>query len=131
MMRTLAVVMMVLTASLSAAEKAPKKPVGTWERSVSDHKITFTFNADNTMKISVDADGKKIEVTGEYGVTKDGVVFGVMTKVASDVGEGPEKGDLFSLSISATDKELTIGDLKGTRVNDGARKLVEGVYTKK
>lgn len=131
MVRTMAAVMVAFTAVAWAAEKAPAKPVGTWERSVDSHKVAFTFNADGTMKIAVEAGTKKIDIAGEYGVTKDGSVYAVMTKVTKDIDEGPEKGDLMGFSVSVTDKELTISELKGSRMNDAAKKIVEGTYSKK
>ncbi|MGL4555843.1 MAG: hypothetical protein ACRC33_32135 [Gemmataceae bacterium] len=131
MKRSMALVLVVLAAPLFAAEKAPEKPVGTWVREVDGHKLTYRFNDDSTMSILVETRGKKIDVAGSYGVTADGLVFGVMTKVETDLGAGPEKGDLFSFTFTITGKELTMSDLKGTKVNDGSKKLVEGAYTKK
>jgi len=116
---------------LFAAEKEAGKHVGTWTREVSGHKISIEIKGDSTMKFLVNAGDKKVNVDATYGVTKDGVLFASMTKVETDVADGPEKGDLFAFTFAITDKEMTVSDFKGTKVNDGARKVLEGVYTKK
>ena len=35
------------------------------------------------------------------------------------------KGDLFAFTFTITDKEMTVSDFKGTKVNDGARKVLK------
>jgi hypothetical protein len=138
-MRTLLIALVVgllLTASGRTEDKpkdkAAKKPIGTWTREVNNNTLTFAIRAED-MTISVkDGDGNTIEVEAAYAVTKDNVLFGTMTKVTKKgIEGGPDKGDLFSVTISVNDKEMTISDLKGTHANDDARKLVEGVYKKK
>jgi hypothetical protein len=115
-----------------AADKTPAKPVGTWTRDAGGNLITFTFNADSTYKLKVTLDsGNEAEVEGNYGITADGTVFAIMTKASSSVDNGPEKGDLFRFTFKVEGKELTLGDLDGTRINDDARRLVEGSYAKK
>lgn len=134
-----ACLILVLAASLSFAadkpkpSKAPVKPLGTWEREASGVKLAFTFKADNTTSIKVSAGELDLTVQGHYGVTPGGTLFGIMTGVkAKGTGEGkPEKGDLFSFHFSISKDELTISDLNGSKVTDEARKIVEGVYTKK
>lgn len=132
MVRNLAFITMVVMALPALAEEKPTaKHVGTWVREAPGVKITFQMNADATMKVLLDADGKRADVSCAYGVTKDGMLFGVMTKVDSEIGDGPEKGDLFGFTFSINGKEMTVSDLKGSRISDGAKKLVEGVFTKK
>lgn len=113
-------------------EKAAKKPTGTWVREVNGFTLKFTFRA-NDLTIDVkDNDGNTISIEADYGVTKDGTAYGIMTKVTNKgIEKGPEKGDLFSMKFSVTDKEMTFSDFKGTHANEESRKLVEGVYTKK
>jgi hypothetical protein len=114
------------------SEKATAKPVGTWTREVSGHTLSWTFNDDNTFKLKVKLEnGNDAEAEGSYGVTKDGTVFAIMTKAKSSVEGGPEKGDLFSFNFKISGKELTVGDAAGTKINDQARGLVEGTYSKK
>jgi len=111
--------------------KAVKKPIGTWTREASGWTIKFVIK-DGEMTIDMkDGDGNSIVCDAEYAVTKDGVLYGTMTKVTKKGIETPaDKGDLFSIAFTANDKELTASDLKGTQVNDDARELIEGVYKK-
>jgi hypothetical protein len=99
---------------------------------VSGHTLSWTFNDDNTFKLKVKLEnGNDAEAEGSYGVTKEGTVFAIMTKAKSSVEGGPEKGDLFSFNFKISGKELTVGDAAGTKINDQARGLVEGTYSKK
>jgi hypothetical protein len=130
----LACVTMTMTvgAADKPADKAPAKPIGTWTREISGHTLTWTFNEDNSFKLKVNlSDGNDAEVEGNYGVTKDGTLFAIMTKAKTSIEGGPEKGDLFSFSFKVSGKELTLGDAAGTKINDQARGLVEGTYAKK
>ncbi len=130
MFRTAAALLVASSLAL-AADKAPAKPAGTWEREAGEAKITFEIKADGTMTLKVKHGDNTIDARASYGVTDEGVLFATMTKVEAKDGKGPEKGDLFSFSFTVSKGEMTISDLKGTKVNDQARKLVEGVYTKK
>jgi hypothetical protein len=111
--------------------KAVKKPIGTWTREAGGWTITFEIkDGEMTIKLK-DGDGNTIDFEAEYGVTKGGTLYGCATKVTTKgIDTTAEKGDLFSVVYSANDKELTVSDLKGTHVNDEARKLIEGVYKK-
>jgi hypothetical protein len=123
-MTRISALVMVMALPLFAAEKEAAKHVGTWSREVSGHKIAIEIKGDSTLKIVVNTGDKKVDVAATYGVA-------IMTKVEKDITEGPEKGDLFAFTFTITDKEMTVSDFKGTKVNDGARKILEGVYTKK
>jgi hypothetical protein len=133
MPRRLAVALIaLLLPALAAAEekKAAKKPTGTYSREAGDRKLAFAFKAD-TLTISLTAGETKMTIEADYGVTKEGVLYGVMTKVEKKgTDAGPSKGDLFSFQFDVSGSELTISDLKGTHVNDESRKIVEGVYKK-
>lgn len=111
--------------------KAVKKPVGTWVRKVDETTLTFVIKEDGMTITVKDGNGGTLEIEADYGVTKDGVLYGCMTKVTKKNIDPPtDKGDLFSIAFSISGKELTVSDLKGTHANDDARKLVEGVYQK-
>src|SRR5262249_30545552 len=131
MLRRVAALLLVLAVSRLglAADKAAKKPLGTWSRESGDRKFTFDIKAD-TLTIKVTQGERKREATAAYGVTDEGLLFGVITRSDKKEGEGgPEKGDLFCFQFEVKGSELTLSDLKGTRVNEDARKHVEGVYT--
>ncbi len=129
---TAVVCVLALTAAGRADEKTKaegKKPVGTWTRGADEQKITWIIKAD-TLTLKLKAGDTDLTIHAKYGVTDDNVLFAVITKIEKGESDGgPSKGDLFSFSYSTTKKELTLSDLKGTRVNDDARKLIEGVYT--
>ena len=59
----------------------------------------------------------------------DFIADGLQTEKKGIEG-GSEKGDLFSFDINANKTELTISNLKGTRMSDEASKFVEGVYAR-
>jgi hypothetical protein len=130
MVRSLVALFVASTLAL-AADKGPGKPVGSWSREVDDARITFDIKADGTMTITVKHGDNVINARASYGVTEEGMLFGVMTKVDSKEDRGPQKGDLFGFTFSINKGELTVSDLTGTRINDDAKKLVEGAYTKK
>jgi hypothetical protein len=129
----LAVLALVVTftAGLAADEKAAKKPLGSWTKPVGERTLTFDIKAD-TLIVTLAEGDKSFVATAAYGVTSEGVLFGTFTKIEKKgLEEGPAKGDLFSFAFSATKDELTVSDLKGTKVNEEAAKHVEGVYKKK
>lgn len=131
MLRRLALVLVFVLPLFAVAEEkkaAVKKPTGSYSRESGDYKILFTFKAD-TLTINLTAGETKIDIDAAHGVTKDGVLFATITKVAKKgTDRGPEKGDLFSFQFAISKTELTISDLKGTNVHDESRKIVEGVY---
>src|SRR5262249_50164696 len=113
-----------------AQKNGPVKPTGTWTRSIDQFTITFDIQADS-LKILLKADNNSMTVHADYGVTKDGgVLFARMGKIERmGIDEGPSEGDLFSFKFKVKDDELTLEDLQG-RVNDEAKRIVQGVYKK-
>ena len=83
----------ICTVSLAAAEPA-KKPVGTFTKKEGDISITFAIKADG-MIVTIKGEGdRKIETTADYGLSKDGVLFGRISKIKKEgVEGGPEEGD--------------------------------------
>ncbi len=63
---------------LRGADAPARKPTGSWTRKAGDMTITFTFKADR-LEARV-TDGATIEIQADYGVTKDGTLFGIVTK---------------------------------------------------
>lgn len=124
-----AVVGVVLAGSavFSAEEGARKKPIGTWERQAGDTQIRFEITADR-LRVSVKG-SETTTVECDYGVTRDGVLFGVVDKVEKQGEGGPSKGDLFSFKFSVDKDTLTVSELKGTD-NADAKQAVEGEYKK-
>jgi hypothetical protein len=112
----------------ASAEDAPaKKPTGSWTRKAGDMTITFTFKADS-LEARV-TNGSTIVAQADYGMTKDGTLFGIVTKVKKEgTADGPSEGDLFSFHVKFEKDTLTISDLKGTAGGEGAKNAVEGEY---
>jgi hypothetical protein len=127
-------VLLVAAAGLAGEKKkAPaNKLTGTWTRTVGGTTITFDIKAKD-LTITVKAGEGSVIIHADYGVTKDNVVFGIITKVEKKglEPEAAEKGALFSIVFSVKKREATASDLKGTKVDDEARKTMEGVYTRK
>lgn len=126
MIRKLACASLVIAvAALSAsAQPATKAPLGTWVREVGGNKVEFKFEA-KTLSVQLMGGDKKISIDCDYGIAKDGTVFGRVHKLNS--AEGPDPGHLFSFKAKAAKDELTISDLVGTD-NAEARQLIEGTY---
>jgi uncharacterized lipoprotein YbaY len=112
---------------VNAADAPAKKPAGSWTRKAGDMTITFTFKADS-LEARV-SNGTTIEVQADYGLTKDGTLFGIVTKATkTGTDQGPSEGDLFSFRVKVEKDTLTISDLKGTAGGEGAKNAVEGEY---
>ena len=119
----------------SAADKAEKakKPTGEWTHTVSDITVNVKFE-DETLHLEVTKnDGDALNVDAAYGVTADGLLFGVVTKVEKKgTDEGPEKGDLFSFECKIDKDVLTHQrpDRQQGRLGRGEA-AARGQYTKK
>ena len=118
-----------------AADKAekPKKPTGAWTHTVQDLTVTLTFEDDTFRTEITNSSGVSITADGSYGVTADGVVFGIITKAEKKgTDEGPEKGTLFSFGCKMDKDTLTLSDMNAsTGISDTARQLLQGDYKKK
>jgi hypothetical protein len=124
---TLSLVFLVCAGSALAAEK----PVGKWSRSAGDAKVTFEIK-NEAMRILIKAGDRTIEVDADYAVSKDGHLFGRISKVSTSGAEGgPSEGDLFGFRFKVEKDKMTVSDLKSSHgVNDEARQTVEGDYEK-
>jgi hypothetical protein len=110
----------------SSAQAQTKKPIGTWTKP-GDISVSFTFEAD-TLICKLDLMGTVLTVHADYGMSKDGVIFGRINKVDKQgTDAGPSEGDLFTFHIAVKDNILTITNL-GPDSNADARPLVEGEY---
>jgi RNA polymerase sigma factor (sigma-70 family) len=116
-----------------AAAKAAEspRPVGTWEREVGPVHITMRVEADRIYGTgtAVEKDGRKYDfaIDADYSVTKDNVLYGVITGIdidgivrhdgGAEWQEGPAVSQLlndqpFSLRYRLDDNVLTIKDVK-------------------
>jgi hypothetical protein len=114
-----------LSAPLTGGETKTKKHVGTWTRSANDVEVKFEIKDDNTLKCTIAGMGLTLIVDADYGVSKDGVVFGRISKVEKKGADvGPNAGDLFSFKCEVKDGTLKISDLHPAE----AREIIEGDY---
>jgi hypothetical protein len=108
------------------------KYLGTWKRTAGDHTLTFEIKP-GVMHVVVAANGNTIEADVDYAITKDGVLFGRISKVIKrGADDGPSEGDLFSFKLALDKDRLLVSDLRGTGPNEdpGVKQLVEGDYEK-
>jgi hypothetical protein len=121
-------IMVVLAAAPgSSQEKSPARPIGTWVKDQGDAKITFKMSAD-TFQCIISGGGVTLTVEGDYGVSKDGVIFGRISRVdrqGTDVG--PMVGELFSFKYAIKKDVMTLSDMRGASAGE-ARALIEGDY---
>src|SRR5262249_42981370 len=118
----------VATAADAKASKA--RPVGTWSRTVEGRTLTFDIRNDDTLTVRLTDGTTTVEVSAEYGVTKDGLtLFGIITKVkAAGIDNVPGEGEQFRFRFRADKDTLRLSDLAGTCVNGEAKDFVEGEY---
>jgi hypothetical protein len=120
---------LLCAAPLAAQDKTgPAAPAGSWVREMDGVTVRFTFTGGH-MKCAIEAGGVNIDVDADVAVSKDGVLFGRVTKVERKGLEvGPAAGDLFSFRYVMKGKTVTIDDLRGTGGAAEGRALVEGEY---
>jgi uncharacterized membrane protein len=128
-MSALALLAPAVTAAAPA--KAGKTSLsGTFVREQGDNKITFAFQADGSLTVTIaNSAGASLSVLAEYTVARDGeTVYGVVAKSDNkDLGPGPEPGVPFSFKIEKKEGELVIKDLRG-QDTDNAKIIIEGEY---
>jgi hypothetical protein len=108
-------------------EAGVKRPVGTWTRSDGDRSVSFKINKAN-LRCTLTEGDKSLVVDADYGVSRDGVLFGRISKVEKKgVEGGPEEGMLFSFHFSRKGDTLTISNLQAP-TGDEARQVIEGDY---
>jgi hypothetical protein len=70
----------------------PERPVGTWHRSVEGCQVTLHVEGDRltgTARVTEGGKGLVLSLRGDYSVTKDSVLYGVITDL--ECKEGGEK----------------------------------------
>ncbi len=109
--------------------KGPAKPVGLWKRDVAGVcQITFRVEDNRlfaTCRLTKEDEVSVIEIEGDYSVTKDSVLYGVVTSVEVKAADSkPEElletranankfiDQPFSLRFRVDDGVLTVKDLK-------------------
>jgi hypothetical protein len=73
--------------------------------------------------------GSPVRIDAEYGTTKEGVVYGVVTRIDHGHVEEklPEEDDTFSFRFRIGDETLTVKDLKGKGFDD-LKRAAQGRY---
>jgi len=96
--------MLISAAPSARAEKPrPAKPTGTWERKVGDTQVKLQVQADS-LHFSIVGAGVTIDVDADYGVTRGGTLFGIITKVKAEGTDRPptEGKRLFHKGVIST-----------------------------
>ena len=128
--RVLSAAVVVLLVSPALSADSAKKPVGNWTRSAGDAKLTFEIK-ENGLRIILTRGETKIEADADYAVSKDGHLFGRISKVTkAGTDGGPSEGELFAFQFKVENDKMSLSDLKATHGGDEARQLVEGEYEK-
>jgi hypothetical protein len=149
-MRTaIATAVLALATASQAADKQANDPQGSWERKASSGPPATTERS-LTMKDGrfrwyfpdlwkgTREKGTTVSVTleGDYSVTKDSIVYGIVTKVTLTHSGGtpkptgfPEEDDTFSFRFRVDDNEMNIRGLKGKGFEE--LKTGEGRYWRK
>lgn len=122
MIRAMIILVAIGCGAASAKEEVPS---GTWKRDLGDTRVSFTFKK-GEMKSKIETPGGTIHIEGEYGITKSGILYGIVTKVKKDGNEGPQAGDLFSFRFEKKGNSLKIKNLKTQ--NPEAGRIIEGDY---
>jgi len=133
MLAACAVLVFVATGALADDKVDAKKLLGKWEREVDSNKLVFEFKDDKTMRCLLTPSGATdaIEVNCDYKLGDDAVVSLTIVKVdkkGQDIDA--EKDDSFSFKVEMSKDKFTISDLKGSKVNDTVKQIVEGEYKK-
>jgi hypothetical protein len=130
-----------------------QRPLGTWERDIGPQHLALRIDTDHLYGALTFAEkDKKItfNVDADYSVTRDSVVYGVITGADVAGAENAENGELFTLAAQLPDQPfsarcrvdgntLTIKDVKfgGGSFNSGNNKgqdalvILIGRYKKK
>jgi hypothetical protein len=77
--------------------------------------------------------GSTVRIEAEHGVTRDGVLYGIIMRVdygAADVRQLPDEDDTFSFRFRVDDRVLIIKDLRGKGFDD-LKKVAQGRYKRK
>lgn len=133
-----------VAAAAVSPERTQRRPVGTWEREVGACRITLRFEEDRIFGTCVFKDKKDsftVMMDADYSVTKDNVLYGVITGSEAtgrdDVEQAVVYVDMpFSARVRQDGDALTV---KGLRfldrgvTNDDLKELIvlEGRYKKK
>jgi hypothetical protein len=118
------------TKKTKKTETLHKQMEGTWTRTEGEAKITFQIKK-HFLRCTLEGGDKKITAEADYGLTKDGIVFGRVSKVEkANTDDGPTAGVLFSFQAAIKDGMLTVSELNAPG-NGEAKRLVEGDYKKK
>ncbi len=93
---------------------------------IKDRRLTWVITSAKS--------GSVIEIQAEYGLAKEGALYGIVTQVDGEPTDGlqlPELDDPFSFQYRPVDADsLTIRNLRGSGL-EGVKKVVQGKYRRK
>lgn len=128
--------LLVLTLAVGAEDKKddkkkekPAKLTGSWSKDIGDGTVTFEFKSKDKLIATLDAGNKKLVVTCEYSVDKDGLVKGKITQSEGD-GDKPQDGYTFKFKFVVDGDKAKLSDYDADNA-DAVKSLLEGEYKKK
>lgn len=128
-MRSLALVTLFAFSGFAAAED--KAPSGTFGKKVEGFELKVTFQKENTLKFDISSGNDGCKLDAKYTLEKDGTLKCEVTKFEK-TGDFPEKekGYKFSFKAEFKDKVMKVTKFEGDDINDNAKQILEGDYTK-
>jgi hypothetical protein len=133
---TVALTVTVVCAAPLAAADTADRPVGNWTKKDGDATVTLQIKAAGlTVKVVIPdkkstTGDRKYDAAAGYSI-KDGVLSGNISRSVTYGIEGiPGAGDKFSFRYKVEKGKLVISELKSPKINNEAKKLVEGTYEK-
>jgi hypothetical protein len=127
-----ALLVLAVAPALADDKVDAKKLKGKWEREVDGNKLVFNFKDNKTLSVFLTPSGAAdtVEVNCDYKLD-DGIITLTIVKVdKKGVDIDADKDDSFSFKVEQGKDKITISDLKGSKVNDTVKQIVEGEYKK-
>ena len=112
-MKMIVAVLVILVAGDVLAADPPKPPVGKW--AANGHNSSSTLDLkEGRLTWDLGSGLANLTIHADYSVTKDGVLYAVITKVETNVAENkPVKDDTFSFRFMVDGDDLNVKDIKG------------------
>jgi hypothetical protein len=118
-----------------------EKLVGVWVLGSDDPAVAAESelrfkDGRTTWFIRLPAEGSSIRIDAEHGTTKEGMVYGIVTRIDYGMTPGkvkkglPEEDDTFSFRFRVEDDLLTVKELKGKGFEE-LKKAAQGRYKRR
>jgi hypothetical protein len=127
-------VLLALTAApVRAQDGAPTRPVGRWEHKLPKGNGVTLVLEDNRLHLSMKSDTRLV-LHADYALTRDGVLYGVVTSAEAPDGPDTDEQDLmdepFSIVYRVDEGSLVIRDVRSGTLTKEEVALIVGRYEK-